>query len=59
MLPMYVLLVFTQHKVLTKAQGEKFRVQAYDSVVTIVEPEGSWFDWKLYVVSTSRMFSPN
>ncbi|KAI0806328.1 hypothetical protein BC629DRAFT_1486973 [Irpex lacteus] len=30
------------------ADGEKFRVQAYDSVVTIVEPEGSWFDWKLW-----------
>jgi len=25
----------------------KFRVTAFDSVVTIVEPEGSWFDFKL------------
>ncbi|KAJ3852555.1 hypothetical protein EV368DRAFT_64833 [Lentinula lateritia] len=28
-------------------QGEKQRVVAYDSIVTIVEPEGSWFDFKL------------
>ncbi|KAI0091352.1 hypothetical protein BDY19DRAFT_935298 [Irpex rosettiformis] len=30
------------------ADGEKFRVQAYDSIITIVEPEGSWLDWKLW-----------
>ncbi|KAE9408447.1 hypothetical protein BT96DRAFT_954021 [Gymnopus androsaceus JB14] len=28
-------------------EGEKQRVYAYDSIVTIVEPEGSWFDFKL------------
>ncbi|KAH0833249.1 hypothetical protein J3R83DRAFT_12311 [Lanmaoa asiatica] len=28
-------------------QDVKFRVTAFDSVVTIVEPEGSWFDFKL------------
>ncbi|KAJ3828459.1 hypothetical protein EV361DRAFT_1003182 [Lentinula raphanica] len=28
-------------------EGEKQRVIAYDSIVTIVEPEGSWFDFKL------------
>ncbi|KAF9223483.1 hypothetical protein BS17DRAFT_781936, partial [Gyrodon lividus] len=29
------------------ADDHKYRVTAYDSVVTIVEPEGSWFDFKL------------
>ncbi|KAH7884654.1 hypothetical protein F5I97DRAFT_1929500 [Phlebopus sp. FC_14] len=28
-------------------EDEKYRVTAYDSVVTIVEPESSWFDFKL------------
>ncbi|KAL4062849.1 hypothetical protein V8B97DRAFT_1916091 [Scleroderma yunnanense] len=28
-------------------EGEKYRVTAYDSIVTIVEPETSWFDLKL------------
>ncbi|KAI6155555.1 hypothetical protein BKA82DRAFT_4079946 [Pisolithus tinctorius] len=28
-------------------EGEKYRVIAYDSIVTIVEPEVSWFDFKL------------
>ncbi|KAL6302453.1 hypothetical protein BKA93DRAFT_818437 [Sparassis latifolia] len=28
--------------------GRVYRVTAYDSIVTIVEPEGSWFDFKLW-----------
>ena len=28
-------------------EEEKFRIMAYDSIVTIVEPEASWFDFKL------------
>ncbi|KAI0696801.1 hypothetical protein BC835DRAFT_1340703 [Cytidiella melzeri] len=31
------------------ADGETSRVHAYESVVTIVEPEGSWLDWKLWL----------
>ncbi|TCD63574.1 hypothetical protein EIP91_005213 [Steccherinum ochraceum] len=31
------------------AEGEKYRVQAYDSIITIVEPEGSWFDIQLWI----------
>lgn len=27
-------------------QGDKYRVTAYDSVITVVEPETSWFDFK-------------
>lgn len=27
--------------------NEKYRTQVYDSIVTIVEPESSWFDYKL------------
>ncbi|GBE88247.1 hypothetical protein SCP_1300620 [Sparassis crispa] len=30
------------------ADGRVYRVTAYDSIVTIVEPEGSWFDFKLW-----------
>ncbi|KAI0346566.1 hypothetical protein BDW22DRAFT_1352691 [Trametopsis cervina] len=30
------------------SDGEKFRVVAYDSVVKVVEPEGSWLDLKLW-----------
>jgi hypothetical protein len=33
---------------ITILQGEKYRVTAYDSIVTIVEPEVSIFDFKLY-----------
>ncbi|KAJ3483394.1 hypothetical protein NLI96_g6345 [Meripilus lineatus] len=29
--------------------GKKYRVLAYDSIVTIVEPEGSIFDFKLWI----------
>ncbi|KAI0784179.1 hypothetical protein C8Q75DRAFT_724865 [Abortiporus biennis] len=29
--------------------GQKYRVTAYDSIVSIVEPEGSWFDPKLWI----------
>lgn len=39
------------------SQGEKQRVFAYDSIVTIVEPEGSWFDFKLYVLRPIRGLS--
>ncbi|KAH8100904.1 hypothetical protein BXZ70DRAFT_936441 [Cristinia sonorae] len=31
------------------ADGHKYRVTAYDSIVTIVEPEGSIFDIKLWI----------
>ncbi|THH27410.1 hypothetical protein EUX98_g6773 [Antrodiella citrinella] len=31
------------------ADGQKYRVTAYDSVVTVVEPEGSIFDIKLWI----------
>ena len=30
-------------------QETQYRVSAYDSIVTIVEPEISLLDWKLYV----------
>lgn len=30
-------------------QGNKYRVTAYDSIITVVEPETSWFDFKTYV----------
>ena len=30
-------------------QGNEYRVSAYEDVVTVVEPESSWFDWQLYV----------
>ncbi|KAI0370352.1 hypothetical protein BV20DRAFT_1074637 [Pilatotrama ljubarskyi] len=29
------------------ADGQSYRVTAYDSIVSVVEPEGSWFDFKL------------
>ncbi|KAI0077889.1 hypothetical protein K474DRAFT_1661119 [Panus rudis PR-1116 ss-1] len=29
--------------------GKTYRVTAYDSIVTVVEPEGSWFDPKLWI----------
>ncbi|EEB89399.1 hypothetical protein MPER_12503 [Moniliophthora perniciosa FA553] len=29
--------------------NEKYRVQVLDSIITIVEPEGSWFDLKLLI----------
>jgi len=32
-----------------EADGEKYRVQAYDSVVKIVEPEGSFFDIQMWI----------
>ncbi|EIW84214.1 hypothetical protein CONPUDRAFT_163394 [Coniophora puteana RWD-64-598 SS2] len=28
-------------------EDENFRIMAYDSIVTVVEPEASWFDFKL------------
>lgn len=31
-------------------QGETYRVTAYDSIVAVVEPAGSWIDLKLYVM---------
>ena len=31
-------------------QGNEYRVSAYEDVVTVVEPESSWFDWQLYVL---------
>ncbi|KAI0329075.1 hypothetical protein GY45DRAFT_1325471 [Cubamyces sp. BRFM 1775] len=30
------------------ADGQTFRVTAYDSIVSVVEPEGSWLDLKLW-----------
>jgi hypothetical protein len=40
-------------------QGSKYRVTAYDSTVTIVEPELSIFDLKLYTSSlSSALFLP-
>ena len=36
-------------------QGNKYRVTAYDSIVTIVEPETSWFDFKAYVTEYTRL----
>ena len=32
------------------SQGNEYRVSAYEDVVTVVEPESSWFDWQLYVL---------
>lgn len=32
-------------------QGETYRVTAYDSIVAVVEPAGSWIDLKLYAAS--------
>lgn len=29
-------------------EDKKYRVSAYDSIVTIVEPEISWFDWRMW-----------
>jgi len=37
------LLLWAEHS----ADGQKFRTMAYDSIVTIVEPEGSIFDFKM------------
>ncbi len=31
-------------------QGETYRVTAYDSIVDVVEPAGSWIDLKLYIM---------
>ncbi|KAI0316725.1 hypothetical protein OF83DRAFT_1024574, partial [Amylostereum chailletii] len=31
------------------AEGKRYRVDAYDSIVTVVEPEISIFDFKMYV----------
>lgn len=48
---MYVLLNFAtlnSYECIFLFQNEKYRVTAYDSVVTIVEPEPSWFDYQLY-----------
>ncbi|GJE85518.1 hypothetical protein PsYK624_015970 [Phanerochaete sordida] len=36
-----------------ETDGEKYRVQAYDSIIRVVEPESSWFDiqmWITYVI---------
>lgn len=30
-------------------QGATYRVPAYESIVNVAEPEGSWFDYQLYV----------
>lgn len=32
-----------------ETDGEKYRVQAYDSIVKIVEPEGSFFDIQMWI----------
>lgn len=37
------------------SKDEKYRVTAYDSIVTIVEPEVSIFDFKLCVTSFRRI----
>jgi hypothetical protein len=44
----WLLFQFTQH-LFTFLKGHKYRVQAYDSVVTVVEPAFSIFDIKLCV----------
>lgn len=44
------------HSHLTLFQDLKFRITAFDSVVTIVEPEGSWFDLKLSVFCSTTVF---
>ncbi|EKM78673.1 hypothetical protein AGABI1DRAFT_114284 [Agaricus bisporus var. burnettii JB137-S8] len=36
--------VWLEHAV----EDQKYRVQVYDSIVTIVEPEISWLDWKMW-----------
>jgi len=40
-------LAYVDHE---RSQGEKYRVSAYDSIVTIVEPEVSIYDFKLCVM---------
>ncbi|KAI0787873.1 hypothetical protein C8Q74DRAFT_1254505 [Fomes fomentarius] len=47
----YKLNVWVEHV----TEGQTYRVTAYDSVITVVEPEGSWLDLKLlstYLVVT-------
>ncbi|KIK62506.1 hypothetical protein GYMLUDRAFT_502229 [Collybiopsis luxurians FD-317 M1] len=39
---------FVRNQLMFVKQGEQLRVIAFDSIVQIVEPEGSWFDFKLY-----------
>jgi hypothetical protein len=39
-------------------QETQYRVSAYDSVVTIVEPEISFLDWQLYVLTLRRLGQP-
>ncbi|EPT01344.1 hypothetical protein FOMPIDRAFT_1023270 [Fomitopsis schrenkii] len=39
-----------------EADGNKYRVTAYDSIITVVEPETSWFDFKAlitYLITSS------
>ena len=36
-------------------QETQYRVSAYDSIVTIVEPEVSLLDWQLYVLTLHRL----
>jgi len=39
-------------------QETQFRVSAYDSIVTIVEPEISLLDWQLYVLTLRQLGKP-
>ncbi|KAJ3553941.1 hypothetical protein NM688_g3354 [Phlebia brevispora] len=32
-----------------EADGDKYRTIAYESIITVVEPEGSWFDIQLWI----------
>ena len=34
-------------------QGSSYRAPAFESIVKVVEPEGSWFDFKLFVITHS------
>ena len=44
---MFVLSKFLQSRSLILAQETQYRVPAYDSIVTVVEPEISLLDWQL------------
>jgi hypothetical protein len=47
--------IVTLHVDYEYSQDQKYRVTAYDSIVTVVEPEISIYDFKLYVMITFHL----